>query len=88
MTALTVARIIDGLCDFYVAVIFIYILMSWIPHERGFVGELYNVLGSICEPYLRLFRAIMPPVGGIDFSPIIAVVVLELVVRLLVGLIV
>lgn len=85
MISATLARVIVGLANFYMLVIFVYVLMSWIPHDRGFVGEIYQVLATICEPYLRIFRVI-PPVGGMmDISPIIAVVVLQLVVRLIVG---
>ncbi|MBB6673205.1 YggT family protein [Cohnella nanjingensis] len=51
--------------------IIIYILMSWLPNVReSFVGEL---LGKLVEPYLRPFRRLIPPIGGIlDISPIIA----------------
>ncbi|MDY2624694.1 MAG: YggT family protein [Coriobacteriales bacterium] len=78
------ARVIVGLADFYTMVIFIYVMLSWFPHSYGAMGDIYRVLGTICEPYLKIFRAIIPPVGGVDFSPIIAFVVLQLIVRLLV----
>ena len=42
------------------------------------VHRLMTLVGStICDPYLNLFRGIIPPVGGIDFSPILAFVVLN-----------
>ncbi len=51
--------------------IIIYVLMSWLPAvKESFVGEL---LGKLVEPYLRPFRKLIPPIGGIlDISPIIA----------------
>ena len=58
--------------------------MSWFPHEKGIMKDIYDVLGSVCEPYLGLFRKIIPPMGNIDFSPVFAVIVLELVARLIV----
>ncbi len=44
-------------------------------------------LRDVCEPYLRLFRRIIPMVGAFDFSPIVAIIVLSLVGNLLVSLI-
>lgn len=83
--------VIQTLCmllEIYAWVIFIYILMSWLPHENGFLAKVYDALGMVCEPFLKLFRKILPPVGGrsgaaIDFSPIIAFVALQLVEMLL-----
>ncbi len=55
----------------YSYMIIIYVLMSWLPAvKESFVGEL---LGKLVEPYLRPFRKLIPPIGGIlDISPIIA----------------
>lgn len=84
----TVASIIVSVANFYVMVIFVYVIMTWFP-LTGIVEDIHKVLGSVCEPYLGLFRKIIPPVGGtLDFSPIIAIVVLQLVVRLIVRLLV
>jgi YggT family protein len=83
---MSIGLIIYRLVDFYVLLIFIYVLLSWFPHT-GIVNDISRVLGSICEPYLSLFRKIIPPIGGsnggfgIDVSPIVAILVLELVVR-------
>lgn len=50
-----------------------YILMSWFPNAReSKVGQL---IASIVEPYLSIFRKIIPSFGGIDFSPILAIFV-------------
>ncbi|MNL86181.1 YGGT family protein [compost metagenome] len=64
--------------------ILFYVLMSWLPNVRdNFIGEL---LGKLVEPYLRPFRRIIPPLfGTIDFSPIVALFVLELAMRGLVA---
>ena len=73
------------LCDAYSFIIFIYVLMSWIPHDRGIIGDIYRVLGSLCDPFLDLFRRFIPPIGGmLDISPIIALFVLQFVVRFIV----
>ena len=71
--------------DFYVGLIIIYILMSWLPSMPGIVGDLYQVLGRLCDPFLDIFRSIIPPIGGsgmaIDFSPVVAVLVLQIAAR-------
>ncbi|MGN0959726.1 MAG: YggT family protein [Coriobacteriales bacterium] len=71
--------------DFYVGLIIIYILMSWLPSMSGIVGDLYQVLGRLCDPFLDIFRRIIPPIGGsgmaIDFSPVVAVLVLQIAAR-------
>ncbi|MER2105489.1 MAG: YggT family protein [Solibacillus sp.] len=51
-----------------------YILMSWIPAlQSSAVG---GFLSKVCEPYLGFFRKFIPPIGMIDFSPIVGLFVL------------
>ncbi len=51
-----------------------YILMSWIPSlQESSIGR---ILGKLVEPYLGIFRKFIPPIGMIDFSPIIALLLL------------
>lgn len=81
-------KLISALVNAYVWVIIIYVLMSWLPHDRGILGDIYRVLGAVCEPYLGLFRRLIPPIGGmVDITPIIALFVLEfgaqIIIRLL-----
>jgi uncharacterized protein YggT (Ycf19 family) len=69
----------------YVLVIFVYVLTSWIqlPYSlRGVQRFLYDV----CEPYLRLWRRILPMAGPIDLSPMVAVIVLVVVERIVVAI--
>ncbi|NBJ68480.1 MULTISPECIES: YggT family protein [Clostridia] len=59
----------------YTFALIIYIFMSWFPGAReSAFGE---VLTKICEPYLEVFRKFIPPLGMIDFSPIVAIIVLR-----------
>lgn len=75
-----VYRFVSYLFTFYYYAIFAYILMSWVPQIRNtFIGEF---LTTICEPFLKLFRKIIPPVGMLDISPIAAVFALGLIQRL------
>ncbi|KDA48937.1 Cell division protein YlmG/Ycf19 (putative), YggT family [Leuconostoc pseudomesenteroides 1159] len=62
------------LVQYYEYAIVIYILMSWLPGARE--SGLGQFLGRIVEPYLRIFRFI-PPIGMLDFSPIVAILALN-----------
>ncbi|GGA16829.1 YggT family protein [Psychrobacillus lasiicapitis] len=60
----------------YTYALIIYILMSWVPSiQQSAVGRF---LGRICDPYLDIFRKIIPPIGMIDISPIVAIFALRL----------
>lgn len=78
-----IAYIITGLIEIYVFLILVYCILSWIPRKGKVLGTIDYYIARIVEPYLNIFRKIMPPVGGIDFSPILAILVLELVVMLI-----
>ncbi|KAL7546613.1 hypothetical protein ACHAWF_009950 [Thalassiosira exigua] len=60
----------------YNTVITVRILLSWFPQAQG-VGALQPVF-QITDPYLNLFRGIIPPIFGLDLSPILAFVTLDL----------
>lgn len=81
------AYLIYAVADVYSTVLIIYVLMSWIPMgATGVVSDIYRVLGRACDPFLDLFRRFIPPIGGmVDISPIVALLVLQLGVRLIVG---
>ena len=82
-----IRALLVGLTNAYTTIIFIYVIMSWIPHTKGIVGDVYRILGKICDPYLNLFKRFIPPIGGmVDVTPIIALLVLQLVVRFIVGI--
>lgn len=73
------------LVDAYCLIIFVYVLMSWLPTDRGVLADIYHVLGRVCDPYLNLFKRLIPPIGGmVDVTPIIALLVLQFAMRLLV----
>ena len=77
-------RLIVSLADAYSMVIFVYVLMSWIPNSNGVVGDIYRVLGKVCDPYLNLFKKLIPPIGGmVDITPIIALFALQILSRFL-----
>ncbi len=55
--------------------------------SSGVIADIYSALGKICDPFLDLFKRLIPPIGGmIDITPIIALLVLQFGVRFLVML--
>ena len=67
----------------YILIIFAYILLSWIRLPWSpWLNRIQRFLYDVCEPYLRLFRRILPPLGPLDLSPIIAVMSLYVIDRL------
>ena len=58
----------------YGLVIFAYILMSWIRMPYSiWMSRIQRFLYDVVEPYLRIFRRILPPLGPLDLSPIVAI---------------
>jgi YggT family protein len=74
----TAVSFIHILATVLIIAIIIRALMSWfMPQDGG--GGLSRVLLDITEPILAPIRRILPPVGGIDFSPILAMILIQLV---------
>ena len=71
------------LLDFYEILIVVWCIMSWIPNINETIRRIREALGSVVEPYLQLFRGFIPPFSGIDFSPIVAIIVLRLLQRVI-----
>ena len=79
-----IRTILLAACDLYVGVILVYVLMSWIPNMGGGLLSFYRALGKLCDPFLDLFKRIIPPIGGmLDLSPIFALLVVQLAGRLI-----
>ena len=67
----------------YVLVIFAYIVTSWLrlPYSI-WLNRIQRFLYDVSEPYLRLFRRMLPSTGPLDLSPMIGVIVLFVIDRL------
>jgi YggT family protein len=74
-------RIIDITLTTYLYAIFIYALLSMVA--PGGYSPMQSVLASLCEPVLRPFRRIIPPIGGLDLSPLWASIILIALLKLL-----
>jgi YggT family protein len=83
-TASSVRRFVDVFIYVYVLLLFAYILMSWVrlPYQP-WLNRVQRFLYDVCDPYLRLFRRFLPPLGPLDLSPMVAVITLLIVKGLL-----
>jgi YggT family protein len=88
-----VADYVNALFLVYIVLIFIRVLLSWIPRMpyNPLLRTVVDFIHQVTDPYLNLFRRVLPPVGGggfaLDLSPIIAIIVLLIAQALVVGLI-
>jgi len=93
LSRIDVADYLNTLLLVYFVLIFIRILMSWIPRIPYYrwLDAFLTFVKDVTDPYLNLFRRILPPVrmgpAALDLSPIIATFVLIILRGILVGLI-
>ena len=93
LTRADVADYISTLAIVYLVLIFIRILMSWIPRMpyNRFLAAFLQFVSDVTDPYLNLFRRFMPMVrmgpGALDLSPIVATIVLILVSSIVASLV-
>ena len=86
-----IADYVDALFLVYLILIFVRILLSWIPRipYHPVLSAVIGFIQEVTDPYLRIFRRIIPPLGGggfaLDLSPIIATIVLIIVRAIVVG---
>ena len=87
-TATSVQRFVSVFVGVYVLLILAYIVTSWFPPGTSSTLErVRQFLMDCCEPYLRLFRRVVPPIGPLDLSPIVGVFALYIAERIVNSLI-
>jgi YggT family protein len=86
-----IAEYLSTLVYVYVLLIIFYIVIQLLfsvglrpPYSRA-TDVVLGFLRDVCEPFLRIFRRVIPPFGGIDFSPILAILTLQIVNSVIVG---
>jgi YggT family protein len=88
-----VADYVSAIFVVYFILIFIRILLSWVPRMPYYpwLRVTVDFIHQVVDPYLNIFRRVIPPLGaggmGIDISPILAIIVLVIVSRVVVALI-
>jgi YggT family protein len=80
-----IAEYLSTLIYVYTLLIILYIVIQLLfsvgirpPYSRT-VDVVIGFLRDVCEPFLRIFRRFMPSFGGLDFSPILAIITLEII---------
>ncbi len=88
-----IANYVQALFLVYILLIFVYILLNMMfslglrpPYSR-YTDAVLNFLRDVCEPYLKIFRRFIPPIGMFDLTPMIAIIVLYIVQTIVVNLI-
>ena len=80
----TFLQIIAQTLQIYSFVLIVRVLLTWFPNvDMG--NPVLSTVSSITDPYLNAFRGLLPPLGGLDISAILAFVALSLMQQLLVS---
>ena len=85
ITRLDVAQYVSTLIYVYIILIFVYILANMLfsfgirpPYSR-WSDAVLNFLRDVSEPYLRVFRKFIPPIGMVDLSPMVGIILLYVI---------
>ena len=78
------SRAVSLLFYFYYLLIIIRIILSWIP-SIDWMSQPFSGIRSLTDPFLNIFRGIIPPIGMLDISPIVAIILLQILQGLIVG---
>ena len=84
-----IRRFVDVFVGVYILLVLAYVILSWfrVPYSP-LLSRIQRFLYDVVDPYLRIFRRFIPPIGGaLDISPIVAVLVLVLAQQFLGALI-
>lgn len=63
---------------YYSYLLIFRVLLTWFPNVNWY-NQPFAALSQITDPYLNVFRSIIPPLGGMDFSPMLAIILLQVV---------
>ncbi|MCZ7597121.1 MAG: YggT family protein [Gammaproteobacteria bacterium] len=80
--ALAVADILETVVYVFIVVTIVRAILSWF--QQGSYNPLTRLLDSLSEPLLAPIRRVLPPIGGLDFSPFVLIIVLMLALKLIV----
>lgn len=72
-----IIKVVNSIFSFYWMLLILRIFLTWIPNINWY-NQPFKSLKEVSDLYLDIFRKIVPPMGGLDFSPIIALIVLQI----------
>lgn len=73
-----IVRIVNNIFYFFYLLIILRIFLTWIP-SIDWQQQPIKSIREVTDMYLDIFRRVIPPVGGLDFSPIIALIALQII---------
>ena len=82
MSKLALIQGIDLFFQIIIWIMIVRILLSWFPNINWY-NQPFRAMKDITDPILEPFRKIIPPLGGIDFSPIIAFLAINFIREIL-----
>lgn len=81
-----IIKVVNNIFYFFYLLIILRIFLTWIPSIDWHQQPLKSVR-EVTDMYLNIFRRFIPPAGGLDFSPIIALIVLQIIQILVVNVV-
>ena len=82
-----ISRAVNTAFYFYYLLIILRIFLSWIPSIDWF-QQPFKLTRDLTDPFLNIFRGIIPPIGMLDISPIVAIILLQILQGVIVGFLV
>ena len=90
-TRADIGNYVYGLFTVYIVLLFVYLLVNLLlsfgvrPSYSRWIDGVLGFLRDVSEPYLRIFRRVLPTMGGFDFTPMIAIIVLYILRTIIVN---
>jgi len=81
LAGLSIARLVELLLNIYFWLILAHVVASWI--SPGQYNPMLHLLSQIVEPVLLPFRKLIPPIAGLDLSPILLILATQFLIRLI-----
>tara|TARA_B100000683_G_C12228872_1_gene448250 strand:+ start:184 stop:462 length:279 start_codon:yes stop_codon:yes gene_type:complete len=78
---ITLSGGIAGFLKFYIILLTIRVYLTWFPNINFYVQPFYSI-GKMTDPYLRVFRGIIPTLIGFDMSPILGFLLISFLIDL------
>jgi YggT family protein len=78
----TLLSVLSRTLEIYSLILLVRVLLSWFPN-MDWGNPVLSTVSSITDPYLNAFRGLIPPIGGLDLSAILAFLALNLAQQLL-----
>jgi YggT family protein len=73
--------LVRNVLQFYLVALFIHVVLSWVAPQT--YSPAAAILEAICEPLLRPVRRLLPPIGGLDLSVLVVLLLLGVLLRLM-----